>query len=512
MRFTNHWILLALGLAGSSRSAATIASSVLEDLAQKPFVDYLVQLEPHPNLMIEPASYGPSYDAFLQDMQSFAEKSQAELLTKLRTLEGSQVQYIKSYFFTNTIAVTSDRTVLESIVSDFNHTVQEVSSNRRFQVFSSNALQTHDAIVLSDVDWNNSGPLWSIDYINATSAISAQTRSNAMELRYANADTGVEYTHPAIRDNYLGLQEDGTYDHNYFWWDANKKTNSSRLNKKCGTNSPIPCGDDDHGTHTMSTVVGSMGLGMSPTTRWMACKNMDQNFGSPESYLGCLQFFLAPTRLDGSGPRPDLRPHVIGNSYTCPPEEGCSATTFTYALRALKAAGILMSVSAGNMGIEGCGSIRYPPAIDSNSFTVGAINYRSDQRAYFSSMGPVPGRPNSIGLDVVAPGVNITGAALGGKYKALAGTSMASPHVSGAALLIMAACPHLDREVDKVEMLMRQTASPLYAVKGCGSDTKNTYPNNEFGYGKINVGRAIAACQSMVPLTLDDLNDDGENS
>ncbi|KAI9292726.1 subtilisin-like protein [Neoconidiobolus thromboides FSU 785] len=407
--------------------------------------------------------------------------------------ESGEVKYYKSYYITNTIAVSSKKDMINEIEQLDN--VEEISSNRKFLVKGSNSNVNNEAIVLNEVNWTGDTSHWSIDYINASN-ISNSARRNAAELRYANADTGVQYDHPALVSNYLGALPDGTFDHNYFWWDANKKANSSRPNSKCGINSPVPCGDDDHGTHTMSTVVGSLNLGISPTTKWMACKNMDNNFGSPESYLGCLQFFLAPTKLDGTDPKPELRPHVIGNSYTCPPSEGCSSTTFQYALKALKMAGILMSVSAGNSGADGCGSIQYPPAIDPNSFTVGALNYNSDGRAYFSSMGPVPSRINLSGLDIMAPGVNITGAALGSSYKSLAGTSMASPHVSGAALLIMAACPHLERKVDEVEILIRKTATPLYSKLGCGGDIGTTYPNNEFGYGKINVGKAIEMCQS----------------
>ncbi len=44
--------------------------------------------------------------------------------------------------------------------------------------------------------------------------------------------------------------------------------------------------------------MGGKGIGVAPGARWMACRNMDRGFGSSETYLNCLQFFLAPTDLE----------------------------------------------------------------------------------------------------------------------------------------------------------------------------------------------------------------------
>ncbi|KAI9291158.1 subtilisin-like protein, partial [Neoconidiobolus thromboides FSU 785] len=336
---------------------------------------------------------------------------------------------------------------------------------------------------------------WSLKFINATK-LPREVTNNAKYLRYANADTGVDYTHPAIAHNYLGRDSRGKYNHNYYWWDANKYVNATNPNPKCGINSQIPCDDSIHGTHTMGTVIGGLNLGVSPSSKWMACKNMDQGFGSPESYLGCLQFFLAPTNLYGINPRPHLRPHVVGNSYGCPGAEGCSRSTFKYALRAMKSAGIFMSVSAGNGGKKGCSTVNIPPAVDPNSFNVAATKYQSFERASFSSMGPVAERP-FLSIDVAAPGANITSAIPGGKYAALQGTSMASPHVSGAALLVIAGCPHLSRRVDLIAKVLHQSATPVLPKVKCGKDTDKSVPNNEYGYGVINVAKALQICKKI---------------
>ncbi|MEH7613017.1 S8 family serine peptidase [Gottfriedia acidiceleris] len=98
--------------------------------------------------------------------------------------------------------------------------------------------------------------------------------------------------------------------------------------------------------------------------------------------------------------------------------------------------GSLFVIAAGNTGREGIGS---PGAADA-ALTVGAVD-KSDNLAYFSSKGP---RFGSEGLkpDLTAPGVNITAARSqystqgSGSYLSMSGTSMATPHVAGAAAIL----------------------------------------------------------------------------
>ena len=125
----------------------------------------------------------------------------------------------------------------------------------------------------------------------------------------------------------------------------------------------------------------------------------------------------------------------MGNSYGCPDYEGCSLHAMTSAVNALRAAGIFMSVSAGNDG-PNCETITAPPAIEPQVISVGAVDM-NDMLAPFSSRGPVTIDGKSIRKpDLVAPGVGIMGAYLNNGYRRLSGTSMASPHVSGAVLLM----------------------------------------------------------------------------
>jgi len=98
-------------------------------------------------------------------------------------------------------------------------------------------------------------------------------------------------------------------------------------------NAPAPCDDMGHGTHVMGTAVGWDGgenrIGVAPGARWIGCRDMDNGFGTPATYLECFEFFLAPYPVNGTPEQgdPDLAPDVTNNSWSCPPAEGCSAGT-----------------------------------------------------------------------------------------------------------------------------------------------------------------------------------------
>ena len=186
-------------------------------------------------------------------------------------------------------------------------------------------------------------------------------------------DTGYQWDHPALKNQYRGWNG-AIADHDYNWHDA---IHSGSGGNPCGYNSPFPCDDYGHGTHTMGTMVGDDGganqIGMAPGARWIGCRNMDNGLGSPSTYAECYQWFVAPTRVDGSEPRPDLAPDVINNSWGCPPSEGCNPDSLLIVVQNLVDAGIVTAHSAGNSG-SGCSFVDTPAAIYEELFTVGATD------------------------------------------------------------------------------------------------------------------------------------------
>jgi subtilisin family serine protease len=317
-------------------------------------------------------------------------------------------------------------------------------------------------------------------------------------------DTGYQFDHPALVKQYRG-NTNGKFDHNYNWHDAVSNPLNGQVSK-CGYKLAVPCDDDQHGTHTLGTMVGLDGnkkIGMAPDAKWIGCRNMGAGFGSPSTYIDCFQFFLAPYPIKGNpltDGKPDLAPHVINNSWACPPNEGCKGWEIYNVVEALTKAGVLVVVSAGNEG-SSCWTIANPAAQYSlNTLTVGALDHRNSKIADFSSRGPSK-FDGGIGPDVTAPGVNVLSSVPGGRYEQAnwSGTSMAGPHVVGLVALMLSANPKLIGNLDAITDIIRKTATPLYTNQTCGGLTSTSLPNNTFGYGAINALTAVKSALVAAP-------------
>lgn len=307
----------------------------------------------------------------------------------------------------------------------------------------------------------------------------------------AGQDTGYDWQHPALQGSYRGW-DGATAQHDYNWhdaWDASRE----------------PFDADGHGTHTMGTMVGDDGdgnrVGVAPGAQWIGCRNMRQGLGNPGSYAECMEFFLAPFPWGGdSFTQGDVRlaPHVINNSWGCPPEEGCEPDTLEPAVDALHAAGIMMVVSAGNEG-PGCASVMSPPALYANAFSVGATT-DAGFVTNFSSRGPVG---DLLKPDVSAPGSGVRSSLPGDGYGTASGTSMAGPHVAGLVTLLWAANPDLIGDIDATARLICATAqprpvtvtcataAPTWAASECACGEVSGVPNNVYGCGIIDAGAAV---------------------
>jgi subtilisin family serine protease len=125
------------------------------------------------------------------------------------------------------------------------------------------------------------------------------------------------------------------------------------------------------------------------------------------------------------------------------------------------------------------------------SFTVGATR-QNDTIANFSSRGPVA-VDGSFRLkpDVSAPGVAVRSVVRNGSFRSFNGTSMAGPHAAGAVALIISANPALRGRVELIEEILMKTADAKTTSQDCGEYPGSEVPNPVYGFGRINVVKAV---------------------
>jgi serine protease AprX len=405
----------------------------------------------------------------------------------------------RSYWIVNALAVTGDRAVVRALAA--RPDVKAIQPDRAFRV----PLEEPDLVpaggaapaVPSAVEWN-------LAQIGAPQVW--QAGFTGQGIVYANADTGVQWDHPALKPHYRGW-DGAVADHNYNWWDAiHTDLAGGGPNTLCPFDSPAPCDDYGHGTHTMGIGVGDDGagnqVGVAPGAKWIACRNMDRGVGRPSTYIECLQFLMAPTDLQGQNPDPSRHADVISNSYGCPTTELCTVDSLRAAVDAVRAAGIFMSVSAGNYGSL-CSTVTDPPAIEASAIVVGNTD-DMDVIAPSSSRGPVTvDGTGHLAPDLSAPGTNVRSSVPvnidGAEYAFMTGTSMAAPHVAGSVALLWSAYPRLRGQVGATQTILQASAVRLYSTQGCGGDTATQAPNNVYGYGRVDVAAALSLFARIMP-------------
>ncbi len=469
---------------------------VLDAVANGNNIDFLVYMTEQADLSLanDLQTKEEKGEYVFEALHGMAQRSQGELSEELNTLG---VSY-RSYWVVNAIWTKGDATLVEMIAQ--RDDVQRIMYNPSVQI---EAPRTEESTSRNVVEWG-------LQMINADDVWAMGIKGDGVTI--GGQDTGYDWTHPALQTQYRGWNG-LTSDHEYNWHDAIHMDDvNTNPGNPCGFDSTEPCDDNNHGTHTMGTMVGDDNagnqIGVAPEARWVACRNMEEGWGTPTTYIECFEWFLAPTDLSGNNPDPSKSPHVFANSWACPESEGCNSTNFAVmeaVVDNIKAAGIVTVVSAGNSGWQGCGSINTPAAIFENSFTVGATD-SSDEIANYSSLGPVTvdgsNRPKP---EISAPGSDIRSSVIGGGYSSFSGTSMAGPHVAGVVALIISANPSLAGQVDIIRDIIEQSAVEKTGGETCGNVSGNEIPNNTYGHGRIDALAAVNAAMELVdiePLTI----------
>lgn len=447
---------------------AKIAPWLRDRLAGGAAVEFLVVLDDAGRVDREPASPATLYPRLVES----ARASQAGLLAEL----AARNVPARAFHLVDAVLVRGDLAFARTLAARGD--VRRLVGNPRVRALG--ALGTPAAPDGSDAP---EAVEWGVAMVRAPETWDAFTRGQGIVV--ASADTGVEWTHAALQDQYRGWDPaSGIADHRYAWHDAFASTTA-------------PWDDNNHGTHTTGTMVGTgTGIGVAPGARWIACRNMDFGYGTPAGYIDCMEWFLAPYPQGGDPARdgrPELAPHIVNNSWYCPASEGCDWTTLEDAFARLRQAGILAIVSAGNSG-SSCSTIADPPGIYGNVESVGAVNSAREVTS-FSSRGPIlVDGSNRRKPDLAAPGEQVRSSIPGNTYAVLSGTSMAAPHVSGAAALLWSARPELRGQVDLTRCVLERAASPDTSVPGgqvCGTDAPGARPNNVYGWGIVDAYAAL---------------------
>jgi subtilisin family serine protease len=280
----------------------------------------------------------------------------------------------------------------------------------------------------------------------------------------SHIDTGVRYTHTALV---------GSFRSSYGWYDPQSEKST-------------PYDVYGHGTHTMGTMVGSGGIGVAPGATWISCKGCRADGCYESELLACAEFILCPTDTSGNNKDCSKAPNVVGNSWG----GGQGDTFYESAIEAWQAAGIIPVFSAGNDG-PACTTAN-SPGDSENVIAVGATT-STDGLASYSSKGPsVDGL---LKPDISAPGSSVRSSYYSSdtSYATGSGTSMACPHVTGSIALLLSA--NGDLTYDEIKSLLTSSTDKTISSTGytCGGTTDATIPNNQFGYGRLNVLSAVTA-------------------
>jgi subtilisin family serine protease len=457
---------------------ATIAPSVWQALQWQDETEILVVLRAQANLSGASAlSTKEAKGRYVYDrLRAVAESSQKGLRA---WLDAQGVEY-QSFYLVNAIKVQVDRGRLLSMAA--RPDVDRIVPNPWVKGVPAEPMEAQAEVcgqlrIEPNLVRVHADDVWALGYRGQGIVVAGQ-------------DTGYDWDHPVLMAQYRGW-DGAAVEHDYNWHDAVHSGGGL-----CGADSAEPCDDHGHGTHTMGTMVGDDGnghqVGMAPDARWIGCRNMDEGYGTPATYIECFEFFLAPYPVDGlpDEGEPSLAPDVVNNSWICPPDEGCDLGTLEAAVEAVLQAGIVVVVSAGNSGYSGCGSVDNPPAIYRQSFTVANYDHRTDQISGSSSRGPVTyGAESYTKPDIAAPGTGICSSTRNSSYGSLSGTSMAAPHVSGAVALLLSAAPQYRGQVDTIQQFLTYGAEPKRDAQ-CGDRGP---PNNVWGWGILDMQHAVAS-------------------
>ena len=308
-------------------------------------------------------------------------------------------------------------------------------------------------------------PAWDISTGNTTNVI-------------AIVDTGIDYTHPDLVPNIWSAPAAFTL--NIGGTNISCPKGSHGFNAITWTCDPMD--DNQHGTHVAGTI-GATGnnatgvVGVNWTTQIVSLKFLNAGgSGSLADAINAIEFAVQLKML----PNPPAVLRVLSNSW--------GGSGFSQALmdeiQRVADQDMLFVAAAGNSSSNNDITPAYPAAYPLSNVIAVAATDNNDALASFSNYGLKT-------VHLGAPGVNIFSTLPKNTYGYLSGTSMATPHVSGAAMLVLSTC---DLATADLKQVLLQNVDPIPSLTGITSTG-----------GRLNVNKAIRACSgpaSIAPQTI----------
>ena len=295
----------------------------------------------------------------------------------------------------------------------------------------------------------------------------------------AVVDTGIDYTHPDLAAN--AWQAASAFSVTVGGRSVACPQFSRGFNAI--TMSCDPMDDNGHGTHVSGTI-GAAGnntagvVGVNWVASVMGLKFLNANgSGTTADAINAIEFAIQAKQALGAG----ANVRVLSNSWG----GGGFSQLLLDEIKKAGTADMLFAAAAGNAGTNNDATPNYPSNYAASNVVAVAATDANDRLASFSNYGATT-------VDLAAPGVNIASTYPGSKYAFMSGSSMATPHVSGAAALMLAACGTATNTATLIGSLLDgvDKIASLAGVTATG--------------GRLNVNTAIARCQGVTPTPIAD--------
>src|SRR5882757_5465867 len=192
------------------------------------------------------------------------------LWNKSQTTQGPLLQWLserglehQSFYIVNAILVKGSREIAEMLATRSD--VTRVEGNPHIQnslpqpvpATEGSSQPGAPATIEPGIVYTHAPNVWALGF-------------NGQNIVVGSADTGVRWTHNALKPHYRGWNG-VTADHNYNWHDSIHNS----VGNPCGNDSPFPCDDYFHGAHTTGTAIGDdcagNQIGMAPEAKWIGC-------------------------------------------------------------------------------------------------------------------------------------------------------------------------------------------------------------------------------------------------